>query len=79
VGRTADELGIVDLLDPSPLDTISRSDSGAERRWIVRRTHFRQQGVQHELVLLSEASEALRAEERTAWQRIIRVLGHEIQ
>lgn len=78
VGRTAEELGISDLLDPSPSDTISRSASGIERRWIVRRTHFRQQGVQHGLVLLSEASEALRTEERIAWQRIIRVLGHEI-
>jgi two-component system nitrogen regulation sensor histidine kinase NtrY len=78
VGCTADELEIADLLDPSPSDTISRTISGVERRWIVRRTHFRQQGVQHGLVLLSEASQALRAEERIAWQRIIRVLGHEI-
>lgn len=78
VGRTADELEIADLLDPSLSDTVSRTVTGVERRWIVRRTHFRQQGVQHHLVLLSEASEALRAEERMAWQRIIRVLGHEI-
>jgi PAS domain S-box-containing protein len=78
VGRTADELGIADVLDPSFSDTISRSISGVERRWIVRRTNFRQDGVPHRLVLLSEASKALRAEERLAWQRIIRVLGHEI-
>jgi two-component system, NtrC family, nitrogen regulation sensor histidine kinase NtrY len=34
--------------------------------------------VPHRLIVLSEASEALRSEERSAWQRIIRVLGHEI-
>lgn len=82
VGHTAAELGVTDLLDPSldlaMPDTISRSVSGIESRWIIRRTSFRQRGVPHRLVLLSEASEALRAEERLAWQRIIRVLGHEI-
>lgn len=78
VGRSADELGIANLMDVSISDTISRSVSGIERRWIVRQTHFRQGGVPHLLLLLSEASEALKAEERQAWQRIIRVLGHEI-
>ena len=28
--------------------------------------------------MLSEASEVLRAEERMAWQRLVRVLSHEI-
>ncbi len=78
VGSTAKELGITELLDGPPSGTVSRSVSGVERRWIVRRTHFRQHGMPHRLAVLSEASQALRAEERMAWQRIIRVLGHEI-
>ena len=45
---------------------------------MVRRSVFRQRGVPHVLVLLSDVSSALREEERTAWQRLIRVLGHEI-
>jgi nitrogen fixation/metabolism regulation signal transduction histidine kinase len=49
-----------------------------ERRWLVRRTHFRLYGVRHLLLVMSEASEALRAEEQVAWQKIVRVLGHEI-
>lgn len=78
LNRTAEELGISDLFEGPPSETISRVSAGTERRWIVRRASFRQHGLSHRLILLSEASEALRAEERLAWQRIIRVLGHEI-
>jgi nitrogen fixation/metabolism regulation signal transduction histidine kinase len=78
VNRTAADLGIQDLLEGPPSEVISRLDSGAGKRWIVRRTSFRQKGRPHCLLILSEASEALRAEERLAWQRLIRVLSHEI-
>jgi two-component system nitrogen regulation sensor histidine kinase NtrY len=74
---TAQELGIEDVVDGPAWEVISRMDSGVER-WIVRRAAFRQSGEPHRLVLLAEASEALRAEERLAWQRLIRVLSHEI-
>lgn len=76
--QSASELGIADLLAGPSSQIISRLSNGIERRWIVRRTHFRQNGVPHHLVMLSEASEALRAEERLAWQRMVRVLSHEI-
>jgi nitrogen fixation/metabolism regulation signal transduction histidine kinase len=75
---SARELEIEDLLEGPPSETITRSFRNLERRWLVRRTWFRQHGIRHRLVLLSEASEALRAEERMAWQRLIRVLSHEI-
>jgi nitrogen fixation/metabolism regulation signal transduction histidine kinase len=47
-------------------------------RWMVRRSTFRQHGQPHSLLLLSDVSAALREEERVAWRRLIRVLGHEI-
>ena len=50
----------------------------APSRWLVHATQFRQRGVPHTLLLLSDVSTALREEERVAWQRLIRVLGHEI-
>jgi two-component system, NtrC family, nitrogen regulation sensor histidine kinase NtrY len=78
VNQDANELGIGDLLDGPSSRTISRISGGIERRWIVHRTHFRQSGIRHHLIMLSEASEALRAEERLAWQRMVRVLSHEI-
>jgi nitrogen fixation/metabolism regulation signal transduction histidine kinase len=78
LNRTAAELGIEDLVEGPATEVVSRMDSGAEKRWIVRRASFRQSGEPHRLIVLAEASEALRAEERLAWQRLIRVLSHEI-
>jgi two-component system nitrogen regulation sensor histidine kinase NtrY len=58
----------------------SSQDSNRQQssRWIVRRSSFRQRGIPHTLLLLSDVSSALREEERLAWRRLIRVLGHEI-
>ena len=50
----------------------------SEARWLVRRGLFRQNGLPHTLVVLSDVSRALREEERSAWQRLIRVIGHEL-
>jgi two-component system nitrogen regulation sensor histidine kinase NtrY len=47
-------------------------------RWEVRRGTFRQHGLPYQLLVLSDLSRALRQEERLAWQRLIRVLGHEL-
>ena len=52
--------------------------AGASGRWELRRGRYVQDGRPHELVFLSDLSRALRAEEREAWQRLIRVLSHEI-
>jgi signal transduction histidine kinase len=47
-------------------------------RWEVRRREFRQDGLPHQLLVLTDVSHVLREEERLAWQRIVRVLSHEI-
>ena len=44
----------------------------------MRRTTFRQEGRPHQLLVLADVSRPLRDEERQAWQRLIRVIGHEI-
>jgi two-component system nitrogen regulation sensor histidine kinase NtrY len=51
---------------------------GGSGRWEVRRTAFRQGGLPHQLLVLSNLSRALREEELKAWQRIVRVIGHEL-
>jgi signal transduction histidine kinase len=51
---------------------------GGSGRWGLRRGTFRQGGLPHHLVVLSDLSRTLRDEERKAWQRLIRVLGHEL-
>jgi nitrogen fixation/metabolism regulation signal transduction histidine kinase len=44
----------------------------------LRRSAFRQGGIPHQLVVLADLSRTLREEERQAWQRLLRVLGHEL-
>jgi two-component system, NtrC family, nitrogen regulation sensor histidine kinase NtrY len=78
LGRTATELGIDHLLDGDPSETISYFHGGTERRWTVRRTDFGEGGVLQRLVVLSEASDARRVDERLAGERLVRVLSHEV-
>jgi two-component system, NtrC family, nitrogen regulation sensor histidine kinase NtrY len=80
LGRTAAELN-VEMLTNHTGDEAIQIDSkltSSPSRWIIHATHFRQRGVPHTLMLLSDVSTALREEERIAWRRLIRVLGHEI-
>jgi PAS domain S-box-containing protein len=78
LGRTAAELGLRDCLDgPTPRIADATFPGGAGR-WEVRRTTFRQEGRPHQLLVLADVSRPLRDEERQAWQRLIRVIGHEI-
>ena len=51
---------------------------GSVGRWEVRRTTFRLGGLPHDLLVLSDVSRPLREQERLAWQRLIRVIGHEL-
>jgi signal transduction histidine kinase len=51
---------------------------GGSGRWGVRKSQFRQDGLPHQLMVLSDLSRELRDEERQAWQRLVRVLGHEL-
>jgi two-component system, NtrC family, nitrogen regulation sensor histidine kinase NtrY len=66
------------LLHAEDNDLLSLSNSQQSARWVVKRTRFRLRGIPHTLFVLSDVSEALREEERLAWERLIRVLGHEI-
>jgi two-component system, NtrC family, nitrogen regulation sensor histidine kinase NtrY len=78
IGRTAEELNLAACLEGEVPRTMEMIFPGGVGRWEVHRSTFRQGGLPHELVVLSDLSRALREEERQAWQRIIRVLGHEL-
>jgi two-component system, NtrC family, nitrogen regulation sensor histidine kinase NtrY len=77
LGKRASELGIETSLSCEN-ETLLQLRFANNARWFVRRSSFRQQGVPHTLVVLSDVSRALREEERRAWQRLIRVMGHEL-
>jgi nitrogen fixation/metabolism regulation signal transduction histidine kinase len=78
LGRRADEIGLSQCLDTANEGLMALPLYGSTVRWVVRRSRFREQGEPHTLVVLSDVSRALREEERSAWQRLIRVLGHEL-
>jgi two-component system nitrogen regulation sensor histidine kinase NtrY len=78
LGRTADEIGLAACLAAENETIVPLQFHTPNARWMVRRSSFRQKGVPHSLVVLSDVSRALREEERSAWQRLIRVLGHEL-
>jgi nitrogen fixation/metabolism regulation signal transduction histidine kinase len=78
LGRSADETGLATCLDAPNEGLMALPVNGSSVRWVVRRSRFREKGEPHTLVVLSDVSRALREEERSAWQRLIRVLGHEL-
>jgi two-component system, NtrC family, nitrogen regulation sensor histidine kinase NtrY len=78
LGFTAGELGLGACLEGDHARTMELSFPGGSGRWGMRRGSFRQAGLPHHLVVLSDLSRALRDEERQAWQRLIRVMGHEL-
>jgi nitrogen fixation/metabolism regulation signal transduction histidine kinase len=78
IGQTADDLGLADCLHGEESRLLEVAFAGGSGRWEMRRTTFRQAGLPHQLLVLSDLSRALREEERQAWKRLIRVLGHEL-
>ncbi len=78
LGRPAETLGLGDCLEGDSPRTLEAAFPGGAGRWELRSGSFRQDGLPHQLLVLSDLSRVLRAEERSAWQRLVRVLGHEI-
>ena len=78
LGRTAEELGVTDWFGDAPRVVDLSLPGGSVGRWEVRRTTFRLGGLPHDLLVLSDVSRPLREQERLAWQRLIRVIGHEL-
>lgn len=75
--RTASELGLDDLLVQTQ-PAVERTFPGSAGRWGVSVGMFREEGLPLRLLVLTDVTRALREEELQAWQRIVRVLGHEL-
>src|SRR6202035_368369 len=78
LGRHAAELGLADCLEGEVARTLEKTFPGGPGRWELRRSTFREDGLPHSLLVISDLSQTLREEERQAWKRLIRVLGHEL-
>jgi nitrogen fixation/metabolism regulation signal transduction histidine kinase len=77
-GATLDALGLAALVATDAPHTIALALPGGTGTWEVRPSEIRLAGLPHRLIVMTDVQRALRAEERQAWQRLVRVLGHEI-
>jgi nitrogen fixation/metabolism regulation signal transduction histidine kinase len=78
IGRHLGPLGLAEVLAAPDNAVFNWSFPGGSGRWSIRRASWRSDGRQHRLVMLRDLRVALGEEERRAWQRLIRVLSHEL-
>ncbi len=78
IGADAAALGLDACLREDAPAILDAAFPGGSGRWEIRTSAFRQGGLPHSLLVLADVSRPLREEERQAWRRLIRVLGHEL-
>ena len=78
LGQTALEVGLEACLLGPEQSTLQASFPGGAGRFGVRRTGVRERGLPLDLIVISDLTQALSEQELQAWQRLVRVLGHEL-
>jgi len=78
IGRAASELGLAPCLDGATPRVVDLMLPGGVGRWELRRGRYRDKGVSHEILFLSDLTRTLHEEERLAWKRLIQILRHEM-
>jgi two-component system nitrogen regulation sensor histidine kinase NtrY len=74
----AEALGLAEFLEGDETQTVQRTFPYGPGRWGIHRSMFREGGLPHQLLVVTDLTRALREEELQAWQRLVRVLGHEL-
>lgn len=75
---TTEQLHLSKLLEQDSGSVVEHWFPSQGGRWELRKNFFIQDGERYALVLINDLSRTLREEERNAWTRLIRVLGHEL-
>jgi len=78
IGRNAREFGLDLCLSGSVPRIVDLSLPGGVGRWELRRAAYREKGLSHQLVFLSDMTSTLHEEQRQAWRHLIQILRHEI-
>ena len=78
LGQRAAALGMAGLLEGETPRRVEHDLGGQGGPYELRRSQFRREGLPHTLLVLADLRRVVREEERAAWQRIVRVLSHEI-
>ena len=74
----AGTLGLAEFLEGAETQNLQRTFPSGSGRWGIHRAMFREGGLPHQLLVVTDLTRALREEELQAWQRLVRVLGHEL-
>jgi len=74
----AGALGLEKYLEGETQQTVQHHFPGGVARWGISRSMFREGGLPHQLLVVTDLTRPLREEELKAWQRLVRVLGHEL-
>src|SRR5579871_4397403 len=78
LGAEAKTLGLDSYLEGETQQTVQHHFPGGMARWGIGRSTFREGGLPHQLLVVTDLTRPLREEELKAWQRLVRVLGHEL-
>jgi nitrogen fixation/metabolism regulation signal transduction histidine kinase len=78
LGAHAAELGLAGCLAEDAPAVFQMSFPGGTGRWGLRRNSVRERGLPLQLLVISDITQPLREQELQAWQRLVRVLGHEL-
>ncbi|MBL8239425.1 MAG: PAS domain-containing sensor histidine kinase [Bryobacterales bacterium] len=78
IDRHAAQLDLASFLTGDDSRTVQRAFPGGFGRWGITRASFREGGLPHHLLVITDLTRPLREEELQAWQRLVRVLGHEL-
>jgi len=78
LGSSATELNLDGCLEGEPQQTFQMNFPGGAGRWGMRRSTIREHGLPLQLLVISDLTRPLREQELQAWQRLVRVLGHEL-
>jgi len=74
----AGALELEEFLEGEDTRTVQKTFPSGPGRWGIHRSSFREGGLPHSMLVITDLTRALREEELQAWQRIVRVLGHEL-
>ncbi len=78
MNASAGDLGLLEFLEGVETQNLQRTFPSGAGRWGLSRSTFREGGLPHQLLVVTDLTRALREEELQAWQRLVRVLGHEM-
>src|SRR5579863_6908600 len=78
LGAEAGSIGLEKYLEGETQQTVQHHFPGGMARWGIGRSTFREGGLPHQLLVVTDLTRPLREEELKAWQRLVRVLGHEL-